>query len=380
MKIAGIIAEYNPFHNGHLYQIEKTKKELGIDFIVAVMSGDFVMRGEPALYNKFLRAKMAAENGVDLVIELPAPYALSSAEFFAEGSVKLLNSLNIVDYLSFGSESGNIEKLKSIAEKLNSEKIKSKIIKNQKKGIPVYEAISEEFSDSDKEILKTPNNILAINYIKALLKTKSKITPYTLERIKTGYNDLETKDGFASATGIRERLRNNEDISPFMPKKAFKLSDNVLPVFEEEFDKVITYILRVKESEELLKYPDVSEGLENLIAEASRNAFGVKEVAEYIKSKRYTYTRIKRILFNILCDIKKEEREKDPQYARVLAFNENGKKLIGELNKKSLIPVITNPTKEHYEKYPDLLLDLKVHDIYSIICGNKGGENKRILL
>ena len=147
MKIAAIIAEYNPFHNGHLYQIEKTKKELGIDFIVAVMSGDFVMRGEPALYNKFLRAKMAAENGVDLVIELPAPYALSSAEFFAEGGVKLLNSLNIVDYLSFGSESGNIEKLKSIAEKLNSEKIKLKIIKNQKKGIPVYEAISEEFSD-----------------------------------------------------------------------------------------------------------------------------------------------------------------------------------------------------------------------------------------
>ena len=380
MKIAGIIAEYNPFHNGHLYQIEKTKKELNSDCIIAVMSGNFVMRGEPALFNKFLRAKSAVLNGVDLVIELPVPYALSSAEYFARGGVSILNSLNSVDFISFGAENDNLASLSSLADKLNSEKIKTKVKENQKEGIPVFSAIAREFSHEENEILKMSNNILAINYLKALKEINSPITPFPVKRKNTEYNDSLPKDNFISATGMREFLKEGKDISPFMPEAAYNLIKDISPVFEEEFDKAISYILRIKSPDELIKYPDVSEGLENLMAKAVREAFTVKEIAGFIKSKRYAYTRIKRILFNILLDIPKNEREKKPGYARVLGFSERGKELMAYLNKRSEIPIITNPTRSHYDLYPGLSLDLKASDIYSIICGKKGGNLNKILL
>ena len=380
MKIAGIIAEYNPFHNGHLYQLEQTKKELNADYIVAVMSGNFVMRGEPALFNKFLRAKGAVLNGVDLVIELPVPYALSSAEYFAEGGVRILNSLKGIDYLSFGSESGDIDALLSLSKKLEDEKIKEMVKESSKEGIPVFSAMAKALSDEENEILKMPNNILGINYIKALNKLESKITPFAVKRKNTDYNDIAPKDNFISATGMRELLKEGGDISPYMPDNNYELIKNEPPVFEEEFDKALAYILRLKKPEDLLKYADVSEGLENLIVKAVKEVFTVKEIAELVKSKRYAYTRIKRILYNILLDISGEERKKAPEYARVLAFGKNGGDVISYLNKKSDIPLITNPTKAHYEKYQGLSLDLKAFDIYSIICRNKGGNHKGILL
>ncbi len=380
MKIAGIIAEYNPFHNGHYYHIEQTKKELKADYIVVVMSGNFVMRGEPALFNKFLRAKAATLGGADLVIELPVPYALSSAEYFAEGGVRILESLNGVDYLSFGSETGKIEILTALAKKLHSEKIKEAIKENSKDGIPVFSAMAKEFTDDENEILKTPNNILAVNYIKALKKINSSIIPYSVKRIMADYNDTTPSGNFISATGMREFLKDNKEISSYMPVSSYNVLKDVRPVFEEEFDKLLAYTLRVKTAEELLKYPDVSEGLENLLIKSVREVFTVKEIAEYVKSKRYAYTRIKRILFNILLDIPKTERNKNPEYARVLGFNEKGKELMSYLNKKSEIPLITNPTREHYEKYHGLSYDLKAADIYSIICGKKGGNLNKILL
>ncbi len=380
MKVAGIISEYNPFHNGHLYQIEETKKNTGCDCTVAVMSGNFVMRGEAALYNKFIRAKSAVLGGVDLVLELSVPYALSSSEYFAYGGVSVLDSLNVTDFISFGSEEGDISSLARIADFLSKESTIEKIKKNQKKGVSVFSAISEEFFNEDKRILEKPNNILAINYLKALKRLDSEIIPYTVKRKNVGYNEKDTKENFASATGIREMLKNNEDISEFIPKLTYDLLKEETPVFEDKVNDIITYSLRIKKPSDLLKYADVNEGIENLIIKTALNEYGIKDIAMGIKSKRYTYTRIKRILYNILLDIDKEEREIKPQFARVLAFNEKGKELLSQIKKKSDIPVFTNITKDMYKKYEILNTDLKASYIYHILSGQKNGYVDKILL
>lgn len=380
MKVAGIIAEYNPFHNGHLYQINKTKEDLGNDYTIAVMSGNFVMRGEPALFNKFIRAKCAVMGGVDLVLELSTPYALSSSEYFAKAGVSLLDSLNIVDYLSFGSEAGDLSSLSEIADILIKEETTERIKENQKKGIPVFAAISEEFNEEDKEILKSPNNILGINYLKALKNLNSKIEPYTVPRIKTDYNSKDVKDNFASATGIRELLKEKNDISSYVPREVFELLKNEDVVFEEEFDRILTYILRIKKTGDLEKYADVTEGINNLIIKAGKSGYGVENIASLIKSKRYAFTRIKRILYNILLDIDKSQREIKPEFARVLAFNEKGRELIAKINKKSDIPVFTNITKDMFEKYEILNTDLRATEIYRLGLKNKDKNIDRILL
>lgn len=380
MKVAGIVAEYNPFHNGHLYQIEETKLNTGCDCIVAVMSGNFVMRGEAALYNKFVRAKGAVLGGVDLVLELSVPYALSSSEYFSYAGVSVLDSLNVTDYISFGSEEGNISSLSKIADCLLKESTIEKIRENQKKGISVFSAISEEFSDEDNKILEMPNNILAINYIKALKRLNSKIIPYTVKRKNVGYNDSNAKESFASATGIREMLKNKEDIKEFIPASSYDLIKDENPVFEEAMNDIITYLLRIKKPEDLLKYADVNEGLENLIIKTALNEYGIQDIAMGIKSKRYTYTRIKRILYNILLDIDKSEREIKPQFARVLAFNEKGQEILSKIKKKSDIPVFTNPTKDMYKKYEILNTDLKASYIYHILSKEKNPYTDKILL
>lgn len=379
MRIAGIVCEYNPFHNGHLYQIEETKKMLGVDGIVAVMSGNFTMRGSPALYNKYIRAKAATLNGVDLVLELSTPYALSSSEYFSYGAVSLLDKLNIIDYLSFGSEAGDIKKLSLIADKLLREETIIKIKENQKRGIPVFQAISDEFTGEDKEILSLPNNILGINYIKALKKLDSKIEPYTIKRMKVGYNDILSSGNIASATAIREYLKEDKNINKYIPENTCDLY-NTNPVFDKEYDKLITYAIRVKSAKDLRNYPDVTEGLENLIKESGEKYSSVYEIADNIKSKRYTYTRIKRILYNILLDITKEKREKEVEFARVLAFSEKGKEILKNINEKSDIEVFTNPKKESYEKYEFLNIDKKSSLIYDLSCKNNSHNSDRILI
>lgn len=374
------MAEYNPFHKGHKYQIEKIKEELNADYIIAVMSGNFVMRGEPALYNKFLRAKAAILSGADLVIGLPVCYALSSAEYFAKGAVSILNSLNIVDYISFGSECGDISKLSEIADKLIKEETVELIKEKLKTGIPVFDAYSSLFDDDKKEILKSPNNILAINYIKALKNLESKIIPHTVKRIKNDYNDIKPNEDFASATAIRELLKDGKDISLYIAEENRELFKNAEPVMEEEFSQSLIYSLRVKDKEEYLKYADVGEGLHNLIKRSALENNSISDVAMAIKSKRYSYTRIKRILYNIYLDIPSFMRENQPECAKVLAFNDKGKDILGSLREKSKIPVFTNETKEMYDKYKSLNIEKKADNIYKLICGEKQGFCEKIIL
>ena len=375
MKIAGIVAEYNPFHNGHKYHIEQTKRICGASHTVAVMSGDFVMRGEPALKDKLSRAEAAVKSGVDLIIELPVCYSLASAEFFAYGAVYILNALGCIDYLSFGSEEGSTEEIERISEALSCEDISEKIKEKMKSGIPVFSAISKILPEYEN-ILSKPNNILGINYLKALKKLNSNITPVTVKREGDGYNTETPKGEFASAKAIRNLLSEAKDVSEYLPEESAKKLTGC--VFEKNFDKIVTYALRMADEEYLKTIPDVTEGLESLIKKAAFSKNTVEDIAEEIKSKRYAYTRIKRIIYNAVLGITEEKREKNPEYIRVLALNERGREILAKARKTATLPIITNISKKDFLNFTGLYDDYRAAAVYSAVSGCEGYGLKAI--
>lgn len=391
MKICGIVAEYNPFHNGHKYQIEQTKKLTNCDTVIVVMSGNFIQRGLPALFDKWARARMAIENGVDIVIELPTCYATSSAEFFAHGAVGIMDALNCVDILSFGNKYNDIEVLKRIANVLHSEpeEYKKLLQRELKKGTSYPIARSNALKNFLKKeidskilenILLDSNNILGIEYLKALLTYDSPIEPCAIERIGGDYNSTNIIDNICSATGIREMLEKNttEKLPDVMPEKSFKiLSDEIIsgkvPMNISNFEKEILYQLRKLSTSELSEISDVTEGLENVLKKCIAEGFEITDLIEQIKTKRYTKTRVQRILIHTLLGIKKsflQEQKETPQYARILAFSKNGKKVIPELVKKSRIPIVTSISKFLKTATPSqkemLELDIMATNIYTL--------------
>ena len=323
MKICGIVAEYNPFHNGHKFQIEQTKKLTGCDTVIAIMSGNFIQRGMPALFDKWTRAKMAIENGVDLVIELPTCYATSSAEYFAHGAIGIMDAFNCVEYLSFGSRYNDIEVLKRIASVLHSEPEEYKKIlqKELKKGTsyPIARSnalknfLKKEFDSKILEnILLDSNNILGIEYLKALLTYDSPITPCAIERIGGDYLSTNIVGNICSATGIREMLQNNNlnRLPDVVPENSLKLIQAQLtlgksPMTMKHFEKEILFLLRKLSSNELSEISDVTEGLENVLKKAVTEGFDIDDLIEKIKTKRYTKTRVQRILIHTLLRNKK---------------------------------------------------------------------------
>ncbi|MGE4282634.1 MAG: nucleotidyltransferase [Clostridia bacterium] len=394
MKVLGLVAEYNPFHNGHKYHLENSKDMLGADYVVCVLSGNFIQRGEPALLNKWARAKMALLSGVDLVIELPAAYTLQSAEFFAFGAVKILDSLGIINNISFGSELGEIDALRNIASILVNEPpevslcfkglLDSGISFAKAREKAVIQYLSHQYSTDDlKKIMGSPNNILAIEYMKALIKLNSSIKPSTIKRFKTGYHFLEGKDEIASATAIRNMLQQKNGIAkikPYLPPSSYELLMNEInagrgPIFTEDFDSAILTQLRKLNATRIKNYPDVNEGLENRIIDASIRFGTYEEVVEHIKTKRYTRTRIQRILFNILLEMTRDmlhtfQQYNGPQYIRVLGMNENGKKLLKLANKRASLPIITKPASYKQSCNPLLKqmieLDFLATDLYTL--------------
>ena len=372
MKVAGIIAEYNPFHNGHKYLIDESKRITGATHIVSVMSGDFVMRGEPACFNKLIRAEAAVRGGCDLVIELPLCFSLSSAENFALGGVSVLDSLGIVDNISFGSECGDIDLLWKAAERLSGNNVSEEIKKEMKNGIPIFEAISR-LVPSMAEVLSAPNNILAVNYLKALKKLGSDIVPVTVKRNSVSHDGEEITGNFASALALRKKLASGEEIKQWTPSDLFTHGSFVS---EKSFDMAVTYALRSASKSEIKKVKDVGEGLENLIFSEARKNYGANEIAAAVKSKRYAYTRIKRIIYNLFLGIEGEFSDKPPRYARVLAFNDKGRELINEIKKRGRIPLITNITEKTFEMFPEMLGEVKAAHIYALgekekICGGE---------
>lgn len=360
-KILAVIAEYNPFHNGHLYHLEKSKKIVAPDYSICIMSGNFCQRGDTSIIDKWSKAEMAIKSGFDLVIELPVIYSISSAENFAEGALKILNAFNNVTF-SFGSECGDINVLNKFANILYDEpKEFSTILTHElAKGISYPKARENALmlylNDVRKyaNILSSSNNILGVEYLKAIKKLHSKVQPITVRRIGTDYNSLKIKDRLASATAIRNLIQNDEDVVKLIPKASFEiLSENMkygkivhgLAIFEKE----IIYTLRKMSVQEIGELQDVSEGLENLIKTAADSCNTLEDLINSIKSKRYTRSRIQRILLYALLDITKkdiQESYKVNPYIRVLGVSNHGKELLSEISKKrSKYPVITSVKK-----------------------------------
>ena len=413
-KVLGIIAEYNPFHNGHLHHLETSKKLTGADYTVAIISGNFTQRGSTSIIDKWSKAKMALENGIDLVIELPVLYSISSAENFADGAIKILNSLGIVDYLSFGAETSDISILNKIADILHSEPEEYKkllsleltnglsfpkarenalinYIKNNANNI--FENNESDF-EKYKKALSSPNNILGIEYLKALKKYKSSIKPICISRFATDYNSTELLkidnfisncnfQNFASATAIRELIKNKNfnAIKTVIPLESSSVlmdcinSGCIVPDLNV-FEKEIIYVLRKMSIEEIANIPDVSEGLEFSIKKAANSCNNINEFLDIVKSKRYTITRLQRILLYSLLGISKNDIEiskkvKNP-YVRILGFNENGKNLISQISLKNPnIPLVTSVKKfvdNNSNDNLNLMLnkDIFATDVYSI--------------
>lgn len=385
MNITGIITEYNPIHNGHVYHINQTKKILNCDAVVCIMSGNFVQRGEAALTDKWSRAKAALKCGIDLIIELPALYALSSAEFFAFGAVSLLNSIGIVNNICFGSEIGDTALLKGIAAILIEEpyEFKAYLKAELESGLsyPVSRMNSlkkyAELKGLDLEskliedIMSSSNNILGIEYIKSLMKLNSSIAPFTIKRIGSSYNSLEMSE-LPSATSIRNHLKGGNNITDLknaipsaMEEELLRNSRNL--IFTDEIFKFIKYKAFMSK-DTLKKLPDVSEGLENKIYDSLCNSPDLSSAIDMIKSKRYAYTRISRILTQYFigfdCYNTGILRKQPCPYAHILGFNSKGREILKLMKKKSTIPIIIKMPKD---KSDVINLDLKATRAYSLI-------------
>lgn len=345
--ILGIVSEYNPFHNGHLHHLEVSKQLTKSAFTVAVMSGNFVQRGNTSLVDKWVKTEMALKNGIDLVIELPTVYAISSAENFADGAIKILNSLGVVDFVSFGSEIGEINSLNEVANILYKEpKEFSNLITAQlKSGISYPKAreiaLAQYFGTSQKysEILNNPNNILGVEYLKSIKKHRSHIKPITIKRDYSDYNSTKIKHGIASATAIRTMIQNNKNVHYVVPYETYELLDECINTGKiipdlKIFEKEIIYTLRKMTLSEIALLPDVSEGLENKIKIAANNFNTLEELISSIKSKRYTQSRIQRILLYALLNITQKDMNSSKRitpYIRVLGFNKHGKRIISAI-------------------------------------------------
>lgn len=370
-NVLGIISEYNPFHNGHLHHLIESKKLTNSDYTIAVMSGNFTQRGEVSIVDKWTKTEMAIKNGIDLVIELPTLYAISSAENFASGAIKILDSLGIVNFLSFGSESNDISLLNDIATVVATEPKEYKTLlahelskgesfpKAREKAVMMYLNDVRRFAN----VLSSPNNILGIEYLKSLKKQKSNITPITIKRQGSKYNDdtIPSNSRFASATAIRNMCQSTNDITPlqrFIPETTFDILEENIKKGNfvknlSVFDKEIIYTLRKMSTDEIANLPDVSEGLEFSLKTAANQCNSVVELLSIIKSKRYTQTRLQRILLYAILGITKKDMEismLSQPYVRILGFNEKGQELISEISKRNRKLEIVSSVKKFMDK------------------------------
>lgn len=368
MKIAGIITEYNPFHNGHAYQIEKVRQETDSDYVVIVMSGDFVQRGEPAMLDKYVRAHMALENGADLVLELPVAFACAGAEYFARGGVSVLNSLGCIDTLCFGTEQECLSDFEQIASLLSEEPAgyQQQLLSHLKKGMGYPAARSAALSDylhTDVSFLRLPNNILALEYLCALKKFHSHITPHAIQRVGSGYHSPELTDHFSSATAIRNALLHNRAhtsegssryltesaaLQEYMPASAWILlqsyAKNYGPIEAEDFASMIQYrLMLAHSSKELQNYFDIDAFLANRIFQ---HRFAFQNFADFTRlltSRNQTRGHIQRALFHLLLDITEPAASALflPQYTRILGMRRTSSQILRVIKAHSDIPVLT---------------------------------------
>jgi len=405
MKTIGIIAEFNPFHKGHEYLINQCKKKLNADYCVVVMSGDFVERGAPSIISKFDRAKMALSCGADVVLELPIYYSLGSAEFFASGAISLLDKLGIVDYLCFGSEDPDLDSLSMIADVLAKEPdaYKEALAKRLKQGAsyPVSrkEALKEYFNQDNADfpvafdILDNPNNILAIEYLKALKRSNSKIAPYTIKREGADYHSVEIAK-ISSAQGIRNSILSDRGKSSSVLKD--QIPDAALVYFTKyqgrfldsnDFSDLLYYKLISEQNSGYTKYLDVNEDLSNRIFANLESFTDIDSFCDSLKTKNLTYTRISRCLFHILLNITKENMESYKRngftaYGRILGSKKESSALLASIRENAALPMLYR-LKDAQKTLSPLELSLfnetlSGTSVYNRIAGNNTGSEYRL--
>lgn len=384
MHVTGVIVEYNPMHNGHLYHVEQSRLQTGADAVVAVMSGHFLQRGEPAIVNKWARTKMALQQGVDLVLELPIAYSTQSATLFAYGSVAVLDALGAVDSLCFGSESGDIKSLQTLSSIIVDEPplLQSFIQEELKKGSSYPRATGDALvryakqdPHLDDRIVGQPNNTLGLEYLAALRRLNSSIVPATITRIAAGYNQEEiTHPKIASATAIRKATLESgvETAEPLLPELSYQLLRTEFasgrgPMRWENFRQALFTILHRATADELARYVGVDEGLEARLMAAAKRVETVQELLVATKTKRFTWTKIQRALTAILLGFTREEQaalhvERRPDYVRVLGFNERGRDVLRRATRSATVPILTKIPRQ---QSPMLQLDLRATRVYS---------------
>ena len=372
MKSIGIVAEYNPVHNGHLYQIQEIKKKYPDYTIVVVMTGNFTERGDVAILDKFKRTEIALNNNVDLVVELPYPFSTQSADTFAYGAITILEKIN-VEKVVFGSESDNIEDLKTIAEvQINNPDFEKLVKIYSKFGNNYPTAISNAVYDLTNKKVITPNDLLGVSYIKTIIENNYKIEPISIKRINN-YHDKNLSNTFSSASSIREALKRNESIENHVPQNSLKYFDN-LHFIEDYFD-IIKY--KILTEDNLSKYCTVDEGIDCLLKKVINKSNTYEELIKNIKSKRYTYNKITRMILHILCNFTKDKKDlfKYISYIRILGFNDQGKSYLNKVKKDIDVPIISKITRN---KDKMLEYELETTSIYNL-KGNKCIEENKII-
>lgn len=349
MKTAGIIAEYNPFHKGHAYHLEQTRKS-GATHIAVVLGGHFMQRGEPAIATKWSRAKAALLNGADLVVQLPLPWACGTAESFASGAVAILSALGAVDTLSFGSEAGDIHLLTTAAESVLSPEIEKPLKEYLEKGflfpLARQKAVADIYGKEAANILSAPNNILAVEYIKAIIKQNSPLTPMTISRKGAGYHSMAAEEGIPSASMLRRIIKKSGRLSPYMPKSAFEIlkeeiKEKRAPALLEKIETAVLSHLRRLDIEDLANLPDISEGLEHRLYSAIRTATTLSGLYDTVKTKRYAHSRIRRIVMSAYLGITKEDLQSPPPYIWVMGMNQKGREILQKAKKLATLPIVS---------------------------------------
>ena len=386
MATIGMIAEFNPFHKGHKYIIDKAKSISGADNVIVVCSGNFVQRGEPSVYDKTFRTKAALANGVDAVFELPVYYSTASAEKFARAGVKFLTDLGCVDYLCFGCEADHIKMLPLIANILNSEPVEYQSVLKQQladgesfpkaRSIALQEYLHETKGINRNEVeitMKSPNNILAIEYIKAIKHFNSNLKPLAIKRVGADYSSLDIFDEYSSATAIRNQIKKDKDIRFLVPQEAFKYYNQTKPIFMDDFDMILGNSLIGKNKFD--EFLDINSELANRIQNQANNYTDIEHFTMQIDSKNYTKTGISRALLHIMLKIKEADvlEAINNNYftsARLLGINRSSN-LIKIINDNSKIPLISKYSK-HYENAVGLdkkLLDIQLYadELYRLI-------------
>lgn len=376
MSVAGIIAEFNPLHNGHAYLLSEAKK-MASDGVIVVQSGNFTQRGEPAILEKHRRAETALLCGADLVLELPLAFSVAGAQTFARGGVGILHALGLTDTLVFGSECGDIRKLQTAADALFDSVVEAEIRVQMQTGAPYAsareQAVRTVYGEETASLLQQPNNVLGIEYLRALRELHTTIIPQAVLRVGALHDSDETAGGFASGSALRKRIEAKEEITAFLPPPS---ADILYAAFRRGFapaqyaklDVAVLAFLRKATAEDFSEVPDVSEGIENRILHAARISRTLTEVFDNAKTKRYSHARIRRIVLCGFLGVHRADTESIP-YLRVLGFSERGKALLRRARETAKLPIVMRASDAEYlsaSARHSFMLECRSTDIYNL--------------